>query len=781
MPPQNPRTLTDTHEFDATARWIGRDNPVPPPPPGEQPAAPLLRRDFRLPCPPEHAELHIAALGYHHTEINGRAVSDALLDPPPSQYDRTAFSRTIDVTELLHEGENALGVMLGRAYVSGVGGPEAVWTSEPRLLAQLDITLPGGETLRIVSDDAWRMADGPVRDWLFLGEHHDARAEKPGWTTPSYDTSSWSAAPQQPVPTRRVVPALMPPVRIADTFGPVAQTQSQADTRVYDFGRITAGWTRITVEGERGTTVTLTYGQTLNDDGTVYTWLPNMHIDSYTLSGEGPEVWEPRFVRHGFQYVEVSFSDHTGAPLDHVGSFRIEARENHTALEPTGTFASGNPLLNRIHDNQRRSLLLNHWGFPTDTSWRDRQGWTADTALFMDGAILNFADVAEVYDRFLLSLRDARLPDGSTPVYAPFGREVQLYDDPSWSGMLVLMPWTLYQHYGESKYLRDNYEAMVVWMDRMDALILKSGDLYDGYSFGDHSSPGSEDAGTVALSPPEGGAVTANGHLFLQARTLARIARLLDRPEDAPRFEAMADRIATAFNAAYFDTAENVYRTPAQQGYRQTSNLVPLAFGLVPAGHEDAVLANLVADLTARGHRLNTGAIGTKLLLPVLTEHGLGDLAYRVAAQTEYPSWGHWVEQGATASWETWSHRGSEQSLDHPFLGTVEDWFFRHLAGIQAATPGYGEVRIAPVFPADLDHASASVLTPHGRVSSSWLRDEDRLTLTVDVPAGLPTEIRLPFPESAVEVVQGQATPADTRDGRTDYRTSSARTVLRVR
>ncbi|MFJ3779039.1 family 78 glycoside hydrolase catalytic domain [Streptomyces sp. NPDC090075] len=773
MSSESPRSAA--HAFDPSARWIGRDNPTPPSPPGSRPPAPLLRRDFGLAHRPEHATLHIVGLGYQMTEINGRPVSDALLDPPPSQYDRTAYSRTFDVTGLLQEGENTIGVELGRSYASGVGGPEAVWASEPRLLAQLDITLPDGGRRRVVSDGRWRMADGPTRDWMFLGEHHDAREEKTGWTTPGYDDSAWGPAPEQPAPTRDVVPADMPPVRITDTFGPVGVTRSGRGTKVYDFGRITAGWTRISVEGGRGTKVTLTYGQTLDEDGAVYTWLPDMHIDSYTLSGAGREVWEPRFTRHGFQYVEVS------CPDDALSAFHIEARENHTALESTGTFCSGNPLLNRIHENQRRSLLLNHWGFPTDTSWRDRQGWTADTALYMDGAILNFAGVAEVYDRFLRTLRDARLPDGATPIYAPFGGEHPMYNDPSWSGMLVLMPWTLYQHYGDLKYLRDNYEAMVTWMDLMDAMVAKSGDLYDAYSFGDHSSPGSEDGGTMVLSPPEGGAITANGHLYLEARTLARIARELDRPGDAPRFDAMAGRIAAAFNAAFFDAAANVYRTPTQQGYRQTSNLVPLAFGLVPAGHEEAVLANLVADLTARGHRLDTGAIGTKLLLPVLTEHGLGELAYRIASQTQYPSWGHWVARGATTSWETWSHQGPEQTLDHPFLGTVEDWFFMHLAGIRAAAPGYAEVRVAPLFPEDLDHASASVLTPRGRVSSSWLRVDDRLTLTVDVPTGVPTEIQVPFRRDDVQVVQGQVTAADAQGDRTSYRTASARTVLRVR
>jgi alpha-L-rhamnosidase len=284
----------------------------------------------------------------------------------------------------------------------------------------------------------------------------------------------------------------------------------------------------------------------------------------------------------------------------------------------------------------------------------------------------------------------------------------------------------------------------------------------------------------VALSPPEGSAVTANGQIYAGARALARIAQLLERPADAARFDVMADRIATAFNAACFDSVANVYRTPAQQGYRQTSNLVPLPFGLVPAGHEEAVPANLVADLTERDHRLDTGAIGTKLLLPVLTERGLGNLAFKIAAQGEYPSWGYWVEQGATASWETWSHKGPEQTFDHPFLGTVEEGFDTHLVGIQATTPGYGEVRIAPVFPADLDHASASVATPHGRVTSSWLRDNGRLTLTVDVPPGLPAEIRLPFPAADVDLIRGEATVTDASDARTTFGAATPRTVLRV-
>jgi alpha-L-rhamnosidase len=760
--------------FDASATWLGRNNPAKPSEPGTQAPSPLLRREFRLAGGVARAELQLATLGYSEAWINGQRVSDALLDPPLAQYDRTAYARTVDVTSLLREGDNVLGVALGRAYASGVGSAGTSWATEPRLLAQLDVISHDGDTQRIVSDGTWRMADGPTRDWMFLGEHHDARVGEPRWSEPSCDASSWPAATEQRELTRKVVTTTMPPVRLADTFGPVAVDRSDSGTTVYDFGKITAGWTRIEVEGDRGATVTLTYGQSRNDDGTVYTWLPNMHIDSYTLRGDGVETWEPRFTRHGFQYVEV-------AVAGEVVLQRIEARENYTHLPSTGRFASGNPLLDRLHQNQRRSLLLNHWGFPTDTSWRDRQGWTADTALFMDGAILNFADVSAVYENFLGTLRDAQLADGTTSIFAPDGHEYPVNNDPSWSGMLIMMPWTMYRYYGERRVLEDNYEAMTRWMDLMETSIAATGDLYAGFSFGDHSPPGAEDAGTIEISPPEGSDITRNGHLYLEARTLAKIARLLGRDADAARYDAMADRIAPAFHAAYFDATENVYRNPSQEGYRQTSNLAPLAWGLVPEEHVDAVFANLVADLEVRGNRLNTGAIGTKLLLPVLTAHGRSDLAYLIATQTEYPSWGYWVTQGANSSWETWSHQGPEQTFDHPFLATFEEWLFQHLAGIQAAEPGYAKVRIAPVFPAGLDHASAAVTTPHGVVSSGWRRQNGHLTLVVDVPTGIPAEIVTPYPGERVQIVHGRASVSETSDSLTTCRTGSEQTVLRVR
>jgi alpha-L-rhamnosidase len=518
----------------------------------------------------------------------------------------------------------------------------------------------------------------------------------------------------------------------------VASSTPASGVTVYDFGQTIAGWALISAKGDPGTTITLTYGETLEPDGRVARFVDH-HVDSYTLRGRGRETWEPSFTRHGFRFIEVS-----SVPAE-PASFRIRARVNHTDLRSMGTFRSGSDILNRLQANQRASLLANMWGFPTDTPWRDRMGWTADAWLYLDSAVFNF-DVQRLFAQWLRTYRESQGADGSLPVVVPAAPLItgSPVNDPSWSGTIVLDAWALYQHYGDTRVLADDYDAMARWMDLMQTTVAATGNVHRGFSFGDWASPGSEANGAPFLGPPEGPALTATADLYQEARTLARIAAVLGRPADVAKYDAFADAIKTAFNPTFFDAEANVYRTDVEAGYRQTSNLVPLAYGLVPADREDAVYANLVADVRRRGNHLNTGAVGTKLLLPVLSEHGDGDLAYAIATQTTYPSWGYWLEQGATTSWETWSHTGPLQSENHAFLGTFDDWLYRYLGGIQMTAPGYATVRIRPVVPAGLAHASARIGTPRGDVGSAWRRSEGKLALTVTIPGNTSAEIHVP-------------------------------------
>jgi alpha-L-rhamnosidase len=778
---------------DWTARWIGRDDPDVVPRLGEQAPAPLLRTEFSLSRAVVRARLRIVGLGHHVAFLNGARVGDTVLDPPPSAFDETALYVTHDVSEALRPGSNALGVRLGRGFFAApaagafLGLATAPWRHEPRLLLQLDVTHDDGSSTRVVSDGSWRMADGPLRDSAWEGELYDARLEHAGWTEVGFDASSWSPAPEQAAPSRTIAAAAMEPIRIAETIAPVAMTSPRAGVSVYDFGRTIAGWARIRTRGEAGTTFVLKYGETLLPDGTVALIAfgrdaAPVHVDAYTLSGRDDEQWEPSFARHGFRYVQVEFEALAPRVLE------VEARVNHTAVASVGSFACGSDRLNRLHENQRSSLLANLWGFPTDTPWRDRMGWTADAWLMLDSAALNF-DVQRLYAQWLRTFRESQGVDGSLPVIAPsvtiFGHT--LVDDPSWSGTIVLTTWALYQHYGDVRVLADSYAAMARWIDRMSGIVAATGDVFRGISFGDWSAPGSEANGSVSLAPPEGPPLTATADLYQEARTLARIATLLGHAADAARFDAFAERVKRAFNATFLDRAAGLYRIEgAGGGYRQTSNLIALAYELVPDELADAVYANLVADVTARGAHLDTGAIGTKLLLPILTERGDVDLAYAVATQTTYPSWGSWLEHGATTSWETWSHTGPLHSQNHAFLGTFDDWLFTHLAGIRPAAPGYAALRIEPFVPAALEHAAATLDTPYGVVSSAWRRDEQFLTLTVELPPNTSAEIHVPAGAEGDDVItiaaagSGGLRATARRPGRAVYAAGPGRHVIEV-
>jgi alpha-L-rhamnosidase len=473
---------------DWTAQWIGRNNPPTVPKLGQQAPAPLLRKEFTLEHSIAKATLRICGLGFYEAFINGHRVGDQVLDPPPTVYNQTALYATFDVSDLLQAGANAIGVTLGRGYFAataddGFNLGSAPWRNEPRLLLQLDITYRNGQTIRIVSDGSWQMADGPILDSLTFGENYDARLEQTGWTLPGFNAASWIASPVQPSPTKKVLPRAMEPIKIVDTLAPVAVSTPQPGVTVYDFALTTAGWERILTRGSRGTIITLVLGETLNSDGTAYQLAPQEHQDTYTLSGNGNETWEPQFMRHGFRYIQVSYSP--AAP----SAFQIEARINHTAVRSTGQFVSSNDVLNRVHQNQRATVLNNLWGFPTDTPWRDRQGWTADAHLYMTSAIENFG-MKRFYDQWMRSYRESSQSDGGLPVIIPYANAFPLFTDPSWSGTLIFDTWQLYQDYGDLQVVKDNYDAMSRWMDLLATTIAATGNVYTGFTFTDWAAPG---------------------------------------------------------------------------------------------------------------------------------------------------------------------------------------------------------------------------------------------------------------------------------------------------
>ncbi len=696
----------------------------------------LLRKDFTVAKEVAKARAYVTGLGFYKLYLNGERVGDHELDPGFTVYDETTLYSVYDVTEALRDGENAVGVSLGRGYFGQTFPDEwmsSPWHDDTKLKLELAITYTDGTVERVVSDRTWTAGAGPTTsDSMWMGESYDARREQPGWNTAGFDDASWNPAVSVRAPGGQLRSQAFPAIKVTEPLERVAVATPQAGVTVHDFGEPTAGWADVTVEGPAGATVTITYGEKLRADGTVDNngGFFNIQTYTYTLKGGGPESYRPSYSYAGFRYVQVAAP--AGVTVRDVAGMRV-----HTAVERTGGFASSDDLLNRYHAAQANTLLNNLHSIPTDTPMYEKRAYGADAFLGADSAIAGF-DMQTFYDSWIRSHRDDQNPDGTLGNTVPGTVGGKQVNDPLWTSSYVLMSWNLYWYYGDTRVLAENYEGMTRWMNHYDELISGTGGVYTGFSYGDWLDP-----------TPGGNAGTrlpATAYLIKTAGHLAEIAAVLGYEEDAAHFAEMADRITEAFNATFYDPERGVYVDNADAGYRQTANVLPLAFGIVPDDQHDRVLANLVADVEAREDHLSTGAIGTKYLLPVLTENGYADLAYRVATNPTYPGWGFWFEElGATTMWEEWG--ANSRSLDHAFLGTVDDWLYQHVAGVQAAGPGYTGIRIQPFPAGGMTTASAQVDSPLGEVSSEWIREGDRFTLTVSVPVGATAEVYVPVAE----------------------------------
>jgi alpha-L-rhamnosidase len=706
------------------------------------PPAPLLRRDVAVAKRVEEARAYVSGLGYYVLTIDGERIGDRVLDPGFTVYDETALYSTYDVTSALRDpGDHTLGVALGRGFFGLY--PEdtkywgnAPWLGEPRLRLKLEIRYADGSRDTVVSDASWRAHDGPTtRDSIYLGETYDARRALPGWDTPGFDANGWRPAAEVAAPTANLRSQRVEPIRVVDTMRAERITNPRPGTYMFRFPVMTAGWARLTVSGTAGTEVTLRYGEQLRDNGTVNNdgdpGLTNGPIqsDRYILSGDGTETWEPSFSYKGFQYVQVD--GYPGVPDEDD----VVARVVHTDVRNAGTFSSSDDLLNTIHAMTRRTILNNLHSIFTDTPVFEKRGWLGDANVLLPATTDNFG-MHRFYRKWLRDILDNQGADGAGVELAPNPFPAG-YTDPIWAGALVEIPWRLYRDYGDRDVLAESYVAMARYVDY---LVAHSDGLIQQGFYGDWVAPST--SGTFPF-PPEGARLTATAYFHRYAVLVARAARALGHDADADRFSALAGKIEQAFNVEFLDRERAIYRTERAVGYRQTSNAVPLAFGLVPPDLVDEVTANLVADVRARGNHLNTGRAGTQHLLPVLTERGHVDTAFAIATQRTYPSWGYWIENGATSLWEAWET--TTRSRDHAFLGSVDDWFYRYLAGIRPAAPRYARITVRPYVPAHLDRATAAQETVRGTVASSWRKTGGTFHLDVTVPANATATVHVPL------------------------------------
>jgi alpha-L-rhamnosidase len=721
------------HPGDWRADWIGY--------PGAWPGKALyFCRDFQIEKPVERARVYMVGLGWSELYVNGQKANDRVLDPPQSNYARRVLYSTDAVENLLRAGSNTIGVVCGNG-----------WYGTIRLLLQMEITYTDGARDTIVSETMhpapWLVSTGPVlENSVYDGEVYDARLEDPGWASPERAPKNRLVAACADGPGGRRGAACLEPIRVVETLTAKAITQPQPGVYVVDLGQNIAGWALLRVRGEGGTRISLRFAETLYPDGSINQEnLRNACAeDVYILKGAEEETWEPRFTYHGFRYIQV-----TGYP----GPLTAEAvvgRVVRTAAEVTGQFECSSPLLNRIQDMVRWTEAGNLHSLPTDCPQRDeRMGWLNDMAARSEEAVYNF-DLVRLLSKWVADIHDEQDPaTGAITDTAPFrwGRRPA---DPV-SVCYLLIPWLLYVHYGDTHTMAEHFEGMRAWVDYLtsraeDHIVTYSyyGDWAPPITFGLQGSQGSS-----AFSKDTPGALVSTACYAYSAALLARMAAVLGRQAEASHYETLAGYINQRFNACFFCEASGGYGIN-----NQSSNAIALYMGLVPAERRTRVADNLAANvLELNDGHLTTGNICTKYLLEALTAQGRASVALRIAQQESYPSWGYMLANGATTLWERWEKAtgGGMNSHNHPMLGSVSAWFYRALAGIQAAPegPGFACFELRPQIDGGLTYARAVLKTVRGTIRSAWRIEGKVLYLSLSVPVGSQARLYLPQPPGA--------------------------------
>ncbi len=716
---------------DWDAQWISAP-PVEPNALDVKPS-PFFRKTFAVEKPVARARAYICGLGYYELYLNGAKVGDHVLDPAFTRYDRRALYVTYDITDQLKQGPNAAGVILGNGWYNMHTRAvwdfdKAPWRNRPAMLCRIEVLFADGTAAAVSSGTDWRVSTGPILfESIRNGETYDARLEMPGWSEPGFDDSGWSAAYPVDGPAGPLGAQMIPPVKVMKTLEPVSVTQPRSGLCVFDLGQNIAGWAQLRVAGPAGTEITLKYGERLNADGTVdqaeigkFIKTHRPQTDAYILKGDGVETWEPRFVYHGFQYVEVS-----GLPGE-PSLDALRGRVVHTSFEPAGSFECSNDLFNRIQSNTLWSYIGNFHGYPTDCPHREKNGWTGDAHLAAEQGLLNF-DSAAAYAKWMGDLYDEQRESGELPGIVPTsGWGYAWGNGPAWDSAYLLIPWYLYQYRGDVRILATHYDRHKRYVDYLTS---KAEDGIVGIGLGDWVP--------AKTATPEN--VTSTGYYYRDAVIVSQTARLLGRDDDARRYAELAAGIKDAFNRAFYDPNTGLYA-----GGTQTAMSCALYQGLVPDDLRARTVENLVNNIESQGGHLDAGILGTKYLLNSLTDAGRPDVVYTMAAKTDYPSWGRWIVEGkATTLWEQWN---DEASHNHIMFGDISAWFYDCIAGINPdpAQPGYKHIIIKPHVLGDMTWARAEHRSMYGPVRSAWRIEDGHLILDVSIPPNTTATVYVP-------------------------------------
>ncbi len=734
-------------------KWIGTDMTV------EDRRAPVFKKTFTIEKEIKKAELLICGLGLFELKINGKLPDDTVLNPAHTQYNRTVLYRSFDISDLLVSGENLITVELGHSFFNETttvwDWHKASWRSSPKLIADLNITYENGEVESIFTNDNWQYTlDGKItKNSIYYGEIHDLRNTD----------FKWEKAVLVDAPEGKLKPQNMPPIRRIGEFKPKEIIDKGNGTYIIIAPEMITGWAKFDLQLPLNIEIKVVYSEKLKEDGYIQKigkyeghdgpWWPDEYIQQDTFIGNGEFCeLEPKFSYKGFRYIQVE-----NCPVeitnDNITIYRVA-----NDMKVISQFECSNESVNKLHEIMQRTLFNNFQGKPTDTPVWEKNGWLGDFSCGLLSIMFNFR-MAEYLKNFVGVMNDCFEAYGNVPVMVP-AAEWGVDNSPVWNTVYVFSCEALLDYCNEKDYVESLYPNLKKFA-MIDIETLKNQEwIWGQRGLADWLSPMGKEDGEIDPGSSEGCEICGTAFIFKMLKSMTKIANILGKTEDVDVFENACKNIYKAFNEKFYNKELKIYETTfwEQKGlrtkYRQTSNLLPLAFDMVPQEYKKSVVENLVNDIIKKDYHFDTGCTGVKFVLPVLYDNGYNDVAYKVLTQKTYPSWCFWLENGADSAWESWET--TTRSQDHYFLGSYDEVFFTHFAGIKNVKDGYKEFTISPLLDCGLDFVKASVNTPYGEIKCHWEKGENGgFNVEIQIPEGSQALIILNARDNITQNVTG--------------------------
>lgn len=731
------------------------------------------------------ATAYVCGLGFYEFSLNGKKVGNSEFAPLWSDYDKTVYYNTYDVTEQLRRGENVVGILLGNGFYNVQGGRYRklqISFGPPTLLFELVINYEDGTCTTVHSDNDWKYDFSPVTfNCIYGGEDYDARREQKGWNQIGFDDSHWRPVVIQEAPKGILRPQMAAPVKIMERYdiqkvtklnveqvaSASVSTKRTVDPSAFvlDMGQNLAGFPEITVRGKRGQKVTLIVAEALTEEGACnQRQTGRQHYYEYTLKGEGDETWHPRFSYYGFRYIQVEGAVLKGQknPQKLPVLKNIQSCFVYNSARKVSTFESSNRIFNAAHRLIGKAVRSNMQSVFTDCPHREKLGWLEQVHLNGPGLLYNY-DLTAYAPQIMQNMADAQHSNGAMPTTAPEyvvfeGPGMDAFaESPEWGGSLVIFPFMYYETYGDDSLIKKYYPNMRRYVDylktRADKGILSFG-LGDWYDYGDFR------AGFSRNTPVP---LVATAHYYMTVMYLVKAAKMVGNDFDTRYYTSLAQDIMAAFNKCF------LHKDTAQYGTgSQCSNALPLFLQMTQNADEqgnyqsdadlhEKVFTNLIKDVEAHGNRLTTGDVGNRYLIQTLARNGVHELIYKMFNHEEAPGYGFQLKFGATTLTEQWDPRQGS-SWNHFMMGQIDEWFFNSLVGIRPSTTpkqGYQKFIIAPQPVGDLKYVKASYETLYGTINVDWTCENGTFTLNVSVPVNTTAVVYLPGEKEPKEIQSG--------------------------